>query len=276
MIIDFHTHIFPDRLAPRAVGALAQSGGIRPYLDGTLSALSSSAVRASVNLSVVLPVVTRPEQHASILRFAREVNEGTEGSGLISFGGIHAAAEEAEKKLDEMVRLGFLGIKLHPVFQGVPVDDERTLRLLRAAYDRDLTVVLHAGWDISFPGNDCASADRIAAMLEKLPPRKLVLAHMGGWGMWKEAERYLGMEGLYLDTAFSMKAGEDGFLSPEGFARMVRLHGADRVLFGTDSPWSDQREAVEGLLASPLTGEEKEKILYSNGAALLKIRAGKA
>ena len=40
MIIDFHTHTFPDELADRAVGTLAHSGGIHNYLDGSLAHIS--------------------------------------------------------------------------------------------------------------------------------------------------------------------------------------------------------------------------------------------
>ncbi len=269
-MIDFHTHIFPDRIAQKAVTSLAESGHVTPFLDGREDSLSRRAREAGCVRSVVLPVVTRPAQHASILRFAMEVNLRTHKTGLCSFGGIHAAAEDPEEKLDEIARLGFRGIKLHPVFQGVAADDERTVRILRAACERDLIVTLHAGWDISFPGNDMASAERIARLIDRVLPKKLILAHMGGWGMWKEAERLLGTEGVYLDTSFCMKKGDTvRFLSPEAFARMVRLHGADRVLFGTDSPWSDQEDARALIEASPLTGEEKHRIFYDNASRLL-------
>ena len=272
MTIDFHTHIFPDRIADRAVSALAESGHVRPFLDGRELSLSQSARRAGFALSVVLPVVTKPSQHASVLRFAREVNSRTGETGLCSFGGIHPAADDPEEKLDEMVRLGFRGIKLHPVFQGVAADDARTLRVLRAAYERDLIVTIHAGRDISFPGNDLADADRLARMMDRVPPKKLILAHMGGWGMWKEAARLLGTRGLYLDTAFCLKPGDADFLSPGEFVRMARTHGTDRVLFGTDSPWDGQRAAADLIGAAPLTAEEKEKILYANAARLLGLQ----
>lgn len=42
MIIDFHTHTFPDELADRAVGTLAHSGGIHNYLDGRVHSLIDS------------------------------------------------------------------------------------------------------------------------------------------------------------------------------------------------------------------------------------------
>ena len=272
MTIDFHTHIFPDRIADRAVSALAESGHVHPFLDGRELSLSQSARRAGCALSVVLPVVTRPSQHASVLCFAREINSRTGETGLLSFGGIHPAAEEPEEKLDEMVRLGFRGIKLHPVFQGVGADDERMLRILRAAYERDLIVTIHAGLDISFPGNDLAFPERLARMMDRVPPKKLILAHMGGWGVWEEAVGLLGTEGVYLDTAFCLKKGDDRhFLSPGEFVRMARAHGTDRVLFGTDSPWAGQKAAAELIAEAPLTAEERERILYANGARLLGL-----
>ena len=62
MIIDFHTHTFPDELADRAVGTLAHSGGIHNYLDGRVDSLKESMKKAGIDYSVLLPVATKPNQ----------------------------------------------------------------------------------------------------------------------------------------------------------------------------------------------------------------------
>ena len=70
MVIDFHTHSFPDELADRAVGRLAQSGGIPNYLDGRIDSIKASMKKAGIDYSVLLPIATKPEQHTTINKIA--------------------------------------------------------------------------------------------------------------------------------------------------------------------------------------------------------------
>lgn len=124
-------------------------------------------------------------------------------------------------------------------------------------------------------------------MLDAVKPRKFVLAHMGGWGCWEEVEeRILGRD-VWLDTAFSLlpiEAAPGTVRSPEEnpplsrgqFLRMVRRHGAARILFGTDSPWSGQREMVAAVRDSGLDMEEQEAVLGGNAGELLGQRGSRA
>lgn len=275
MIIDFHAHTFPDFLADRAVGALAASSGLSPFSDGKAASLSAKARAAGVSLTVNLPVATKPGHWESMARAGKSMNESTDITGLISFAGIHPREEEPERTLDRLMEMGFSGIKLHPVFQDTNLDDPPVLRLLKAAWERDLIVTVHGGMDISFPDRKESSWERICRMLDAVPPKKLVLAHMGAWSQWKEAERFLGTPGVWLDTSFCLSPSDrPPFLPQEQFVRMVRLHGADRVLFGTDSPWTDQGESLALLRRSGLTEDELKKILSENAAFLLGISGG--
>ncbi len=86
MIIDFHTHVFPDAIAQRTIAHLEDKGGMKAHIEGTLTGLKCSMKRAGIDYSVVLPVVTKPSQFESVNRYAAEIN-GKEG--IFSFGGIH-------------------------------------------------------------------------------------------------------------------------------------------------------------------------------------------
>ena len=88
--------------------------------------------------------------------------------------------------------------------------------------------------------------------------------------------------GVYIDTAFSLGAItplDDGHYAPEelpllvddAFVRLVRLFGAERVLFGTDSPWTDQAAELAHVRARPLTNHELAAILGRNAAAILGL-----
>lgn len=284
MIIDFHTHTFPNELAGRAVGSLARSAGIRNYLDGTMEELRASMKDAGVDYSVLLPVATKPEQHTPINRIAMELNQNSRETGLLSFGGIHPGSEDYRDILRDLAQNGVKGIKLHPVFQRTYLDDIRYLRIISCACEYDLIVLVHAGYDISYPGQDYSTVPRIVSMLDAVKPQKLVLAHMGGWNNWDETEKYLVGRDVWLDTSFSLlpirhpadvlqeTADDERYrLSRESFLRMVRNHGLHRVLFGSDSPWGGQAETIAALRDTGLTGDELRAILGENAVGLLQL-----
>lgn len=282
MIIDFHTHTFPDKIAAAAIDKLSKLSHSRPFSDGTAAGLSASAKDAGIDLSVVLPVATNTKQVPSINDYAARTNETTETTGLLSFGCMHPDFTEWKEELSRIAALGLKGIKLHPVYQEVDFDDPRYLRILERAGELGLIVVTHSGLDIGFPGVEHCTPDMVLNAVKQVGPVELVLAHMGGWRQWDMAEELLAGESVWLDTAFS--AGEitpleDGYYSSDelsmleesDFLRMIRKFGADRVLFGTDSPWSDQKASLELIQALPLENEEKESILGNNANKLLNI-----
>ena len=75
MIIDFHTHVFPDKIAKRTIDLLSSKGGIPAFSDGTVDGLLSRLEDAGVDVGVTLPVITNPAQFDSVNSFAREINE---------------------------------------------------------------------------------------------------------------------------------------------------------------------------------------------------------
>ena len=269
MTVDVHTHVLPERIAPAAFARMAQAaGGIPLFTAGTAESLSFSARRAGVDLSVIQPVATNPLKVDHLNAFAAEINQRTAETGLMSFAALHPLMPDVEGAVRRIRREGFRGVKLHPVYQGTPVDAPAFLRALEACFSEGLAVLIHAGWDIGLPGGDEATVPRIRRMLRALPPQRLILAHMGGWGEWEKLD-FLGLPGLYLDTAFTLSTGCDTRLSPEAFCRVIRRMGADKVLFGTDSPWADQEEEIRRVRQSGLTEEELAGILGKNAEKLL-------
>lgn len=281
MIIDFHAHTFPEQLARRAIARLSDSAHIKNYSDGTLDGLRRSMHAAGIDHAVLLPVVTKPSQAEDINRLAEETNRRFRDTGILSFGGIHPDNDDYKDILRGLADRGIPGVKLHPVFQKTDFDDIRYLRIVECASENGLVVLTHAGFDISFPGADHAAVPRIRSVLRQIRPDKLVLAHMGGWGCWQDAEELLADCSVYLDTAFSLDplrsntgrdtAAEHTSLSRERFLRMVRSFGADRILFGTDSPWTDAKEALELVRTSGLTSAELDAVLSGNAARLLGL-----
>jgi hypothetical protein len=87
MIIDFHTHIFPDKIANKTISYLMEKGGIPSFSDGKASGLLEKMEIAGVDISIALPAMTNPTQFDSITRYAMEINEQYKNSKkrIISF-----------------------------------------------------------------------------------------------------------------------------------------------------------------------------------------------
>ncbi len=266
MYIDFHTHIFPDAIAASTIAHLEKVGGIPAHTDGTANGLLRSMDNAGIDKAVILPVATKPSQFDSVNRFAAQLNAAQDR--LISFGGIHPNNENIEGKLDYIASLGLKGIKLHPDYQGVFIDDERNIRIIQEAVKRDLLVVIHAGIDIGLSEPVHCTPDRAATMLAQIgqdPSRpRVVLAHVGGWGCWDDVETHLVGKPVYFDLGFSL-----GQIGDEQLLRIIRNHGAERILFASDSPWGDQEADKAYFDALPLTADERECIAFRNAEKLL-------
>lgn len=278
MIIDFHAHTFPEEIAKRAIAKLSDSAHIKSYSDGTLESLERSMKTAGIDRSVLLPVVTKPAQQEDINRLAIETNERFQDTGILSFGGIHPDNEDYRKILKNLAQHKIPGVKLHPVFQKTYFDDIRYLRIMDCACENNLIILTHAGLDASFPDADYATPAHIRSALDQVHPDKLILAHMGGWGCWDEAEELLAGHHVYLDTAFTLfplrpntnTSGLPKFtpLDREQFLRMVRSFGADHILFGSDTPWTDMAESLTLVRESGLEPSELEAILGGNAIRL--------
>ena len=249
MIIDFHTHTFPDQIAASAVARLSDRANIPAYSSGTAGGLLLAERAAGVDRSIILPVATKPEQ-------------------------VHH--EDWKQELDRIAARNMRGIKLHPAYQQTDLDDPKYLRILERAGALGLIVVTHAGFDIGFPGCRCCTPEKARNALQEVGPVTLVLAHMGGWRCWDAVPELLADTTALLDTAFSLRPaeaeeGDPQWLSDEAFVNLVRTFGAERILFGTDSPWADPQTELRHIRALPLSDEEKAAILGGNAKRLLRI-----
>lgn len=267
MIIDFHTHIFPDKIAQKTVDYLSNLGGLPAHTNGTLTDLCTKLEKAGVERSIALPVLTAPHQFDSVLSFTQTVNaQFSEGKhGVLSFAGIHPLCDDLEGKMAQIKSLGYKGVKIHPDYQGVFFDDERYIKILTLAKEHDLIVVTHAGIDIGFRDKPVrCTPDRVLRALEKVSGVKLVLAHYGASEMEDEVYEKLAGLPVYFDTAFVLE-----HISKDKFLAIAQKHGYDKILFATDSPWKNIKNQVEIIKSYGLSKENQDKIFYKNALELL-------
>ena len=268
MMIDFHTHIFPDRIAPRTLEVLSAAAGIPAHTDGTAAGLAASMAEAGIDLCVNLPVMTSALQVHKVNDSLYRNRALHQDMGILSFAGIHPDLDTYADELRLRKEQGFIGIKLHPAYQRCDLDDPRFLHIIDCACNLDLVVLTHAGVDIGIPEHNYASVEMILHLIEQVHPEKFILAHMGGWDAWEEVSLYLAGAPVYLDCAFSI--GEYG-MSPDEFFRLCVKHGTDRILFATDSPWTGQSSYVEAIRNLPFSGQEKDGIFGQNASKLLSL-----
>ena len=268
MIIDFHTHVFPDKIAASTVSALSINTGIPAYAPGTADGLLSALRDAGVAVGVNLPPLTKPTQFESVKKFAEELNrrEYTDAR-IVSFAGAHPDMDDVEGKMRSLREAGFVGIKIHPDYQGTFIDDERYVRIFLSAKREGLYVLTHSGVDGAYLGQPVkCTPTGVLRLLDKIGGYdRIILAHLGANEMFSEVYNSLAGEDVYFDTAYCLGRAGDMFV------RILERHGEDKILFGSDSPWQSVKEQVDIIRGYSLGKEVEEKIFSKNAIKILGL-----
>lgn len=264
MIIDFHVHAFPDALAAKALPLLSKcSGGVKPNYDATISGLESYLAKNNVDYAVVLNIATNPHQEKKVNDFAISL---LEKKNIIPFGSVHPDSPNALSELERLAKAGIRGIKLHPDYQHFFVDDEKMFPIYKKIAELGFITVFHAGVDIGYPKPVHCTPERLLRVLDLFDDAPVVAAHFGGWLLWDSVLEDLCGTKVYLDTAFS-----SGKMPPDYAKELIKAHSADKVLLGSDMPWSDTLDEVRFVQSLDLSAEDEEKILSNNAKRLLNI-----
>ena len=262
-IIDFHTHYFPDKIVEKAMASLSAAGGIRPFSDGTLTGLLADMKKADIEFALNLPLATNAESVMGVNAWAAKNNKAP----VFTLGSIHPDCPDVDAIASFISASGLRGIKMHPEYQRFGVLEKRLEKIWEACISHNLFAVVHAGADIAFKPPFMSCPEDFAELARRYPSLRMVIAHLGSWGMWDAVEKSIsGKVPFSLDLAFI-----PGILEDRRILRIIREHGADKIIFGTDSPWRDQKEDVRRINALPLGEKEKSLIFFENAAALLGL-----
>ncbi len=267
MIIDFHTHSFPDSLAPRAMDALKKNceanPKIKPHTDGTASDAQRALTSAGVTMAVVCNIATNPRQESKVNDYAISLLNNPFFHPL---GSVHPDSENIESELDRLTKAEIKGIKLHPDYVGIELSDLRFDKIFDSLDKRGMFVVVHAGYDPISPEKQHATPDMFRRVIDKYPDLKLIAAHTGGYGRAADVYKYLVGTNIYLDTSLSSLRDDER----EILYRILSDHDENRLLFGTDTPWTEASEEVAFIKNAPICDSKREKIFYKNALALLE------
>lgn len=264
-VIDAHCHVYPDKIAHKAAGAIStfyDRSEVKPHGDGTVSMLISDGIDAGIDKFIVQSVATTPHQVASINRF---ISDSVKNSGgrLAGLGTLHPDSENQEKDVQNIIDLGLHGVKLHPDIQGFKIDDYRCLKIYELCEQAGLPILMHTG-DSRY---DNSNPNRLLPVLEIYTNLTVIGAHLGGWSMWEEASKKLAhTPNLYVDCSSSMQ-----WLTGEKTVEIIRRYGADRVLFGTDYPMWSPHDEIKNFMSLDLTDDERRLILSENAIKVFNL-----
>ncbi len=265
MLIDFHTHIFPDALAPKAMSGLKKhwvNQPIEPVTDGTKTSLLAEMDRCGVDISVIAQIATKPSQTEAGCKFAQEIADDR----IIPFGSISPRSDDFRKDIDLVVSYGLKGIKLHAQYQNFIVNDPLMLKIYDYAFNKGLIILQHSGYDIAYKPPYNATPAMFRDVANHMRGGTMVAAHLGGMAMWDEVLDLLCGTNIYLDTS----QGVD-YYTKKQFTDIVNAHGADKILFATDSPWGSAERERKGILSCGFTEEQENMIFSGNAKRLLSL-----
>lgn len=259
-ILDAHAHVFPQKIAQKAVESIGEFYGTKLERKGTAEDLIRTGSRAGVSRYLVHSTATKAEQVGAINDYiAAECRLHPE---FVGFGALHPDMDDCQAEIDRLIALGLRGIKLHPDFQAFQADDPRMDGAYALCAERGLPILFHAG-DARY---DFSGPRRLAAVLDRHPRLVMIAAHFGGYSEWEESLELLAGRDLWFDTSSSLWK-----LEPAKARAILRKHGAGRFLFGSDYPMWDQEGELRRLDVLGLSEAEREDILWNNGASLLGL-----
>ena len=257
-IIDCHTHIYPGKIAAKAVKSIGDFYDIPMDGDGTVESLLRQAKEVGIQKCLALAVAV-DAAHVRHVNDFLIASVSAHPDEMWGFATLHPDMEDPGAEVERVLRAGMKGIKLHPDMQHFSLAEARTDKLF-AACAGVCPMMFHTG-DSRYHNSN---PSLVPPILKKYPNLTLICAHFGGYSEWDEAARCLLDTNVYVDTSSTSFRNP-----PEKVRRLIDAYGEDRVLFGTDFPmWLAQPE-LDVLLSLGLSDTALRKIFSENILRLL-------
>ena len=259
-IIDTHVHVFPEKVALRAADNITNYYSIPRQGDGTVEGLLAGASNHPEMKFVISSATLNPAKPTVGDDYMLEV-AASDPARYIPLCSFHPAmgVEASVAELERCFGLGAKGVKIHSDFQRFFVDDEIPMEVYRYIASKGKPIIFHVG----DPNTDFSTPKRVRRILETIPDLTIIAAHMCGYHVWEDARKYLIGTPVYTDTSEALLG-----MSAPALAELIRLHGVEKVMFGSDYPLWNPDFALEQIDALPLTLEEKELIYHTTAESL--------
>lgn len=259
-MIDFHTHIYPDALAPRALKAAGMNWPFQT--DAGLAGQLRLMEQYHIRKCAALCIANRPDEQENVNRFAMHI-QGAGGGRIAAFGSVHPYAKDAAETIERLYGAGIRGIKFQPMRQRFQADEDVCRPLYRKIGELGMICVFHCGRDVR-ENRYHVLPEHMERIVGEFAGGPVICAHMGGAFLKLREMRRLAALPVYVDTALSA-----WYMGQAKFNAAVELFGPRRVLFGTDMPWAAMDRELDYIRHLPLSEEDKERILDGNAQELL-------
>lgn len=252
-IADVHAHVFPEKIAEKASASIADFYNWVIERPASMESLAYYEKEADISRYVISSSAVTPKQVVSINTFIAA--EAAKHPECLGFGSMYPGMDGFEEELDRMLELGLRGIKIHPDFQKVNIDDERGIETYQAIAKRGLPVLFHMG-DYR---DDYSTPERLTNLLRRVPDLRVIAAHFGGWTVWERSLAHPQPESVMYDTSSTLSLVDNDLV-----LRMIDSFGPERCMFGTDFPMWEPKKIVEHMLTLGLDEPTLERICYGN------------
>ncbi len=164
---------------------------------------------------------------------------------------------------DEALRCVEAGMVAIKQSSGQRASDEDVDPIAEAAAELDIPILFHAWYKTVESFADESNGADVAALARRHPDARIIMAHMTGVGR-RGVQDVEDLANVYVDTS-------GGWYDSEMVEYAVRRMGDERVIYGSDYPGRDYAPQVGRVEGANLPQEVKEKILWRNAAAVLKL-----
>ena len=266
-IIDAHAHIYPEKIAARAVNAVGDFYGVKMFAEdkGTPEHLVSRQAEAPLTHFLVHSVATSPHAVETINSFIASQCE--QYPQLIGFMTMHPDYENPEAEVERAIALGLHGAKIHPDTQQVNMDDPRLMAFYEIIEGR-LPIVIHCG-DYRY---DYSSPERLLHVAKTFPNLRIDAAHFGCWSRFDIGYDTLHTELAKRENIFLDTSSSSFMLGARRMAELSRLWGTEHIMFGSDYPMWDPVDEYNTLMTCGFSDDELENILWHNAERFIGIR----
>jgi predicted TIM-barrel fold metal-dependent hydrolase len=282
LIVDFHTHIFPDEVRASREEFLERDAWFGTLYENPRNKLASaedvvaSMEAAGVDRTVVFGFPWRDAKLCSwhndyIIDSIKRYPDK-----LLGFACVQPLDAKDAQELARCLDAGLMGLgELGPDGQRFDIEDKRILQAsaeVLEQYDRPLLTHASEPMGHSYPGKGQTLPWKLLKLAQNFPDVKMVFAHWGGglpfYELMPEVGEHLG--NVYYDTAASTYLYRFNV-----FPVAAQLVGAERILWGTDYPLLSQSKMLRRIRESGLSQDQLDAVLGGNAARLLRLEVGK-
>jgi predicted TIM-barrel fold metal-dependent hydrolase len=278
MVIDFHTHIFPEEIISNRERFFHNESAFKLLYDSPKSKMvnADDLIRImdeeKVDKSVVFGF---PWVHSDTFRMNNDcVAEAVAKypDRLIGMGCFDLSGSDVEKETRRCLDAGLKGIG-ELAFYESGIDSEALKKMepvMALCGEKNYPVLIHTNEPVGhmYPGKTPISLSQIYNLAAAYPDNKIVLAHWGGGIFFfnllkKEAKDVL--KNIYYDTAASP------FLyDPSIYKAALELAGPGKILFGSDYPLLKPSRYYKDVDISGVSAKDRADILGCNAEKLLE------